>query len=92
MILILTKEDKDGVKIDQFAASFSTKVPCQQCASRKQGGNCQIIGSFHHLAGNSPPNPAHLMIFSRNAEPKDQVKLLHVPEMFPPITHPTPSR
>lgn len=88
MILILTKEDKDGVKIDQFATSFSTRVPCQQCAGRKQGGSCQIVGSFHHLAGNSPPNPAHLMMPSRNAEPKDQVKLLHAPEMFSPL--PTP--
>lgn len=84
MILILTKEDKDSVKIDQFATSFSTKVPCQQCAGRKQGGNCQIIGSFHHLADNSPPNPAHLMMPSRNTEPKDQVKLVRVPEMFSP--------
>lgn len=127
MILILTKEDKDELKIDQFAASFSTKVPCQRHKSsssaphpaeslcqptggasalpslaapiphgsplpamrgQKTGGNCQIIDSFHHLADNSPPNPAHLMISSRNAEPKDQVKLLHVPEMFSPS--PTP--
>ena len=63
---------------------FPTKVPCQQCAGRKQGGNCQIIGSFHHLADNSPPNPAHLMMPSRNTEPKDQVKLVRVPEMFSP--------
>ena len=56
--------------------------------TENEGGNCQIIGSFHHLADNSPPNPAHLMISSRNAEPKDQVKLARVPEMFSPS--PTP--
>ena len=57
----------------------------------KRGGNCQKIGSFHHLAGNPLPNPAHPMMSPRNAGPKDQVELVQAPEMISPLpTSPLP--
>ena len=75
--------------LPSLAAPIPHGSPLSAMRGQKTGGgNCQIIGSFHHLAGNSPPNPAHLMMPLRNTEPKDQVKLVQALEMFFPL--PTP--
>lgn len=88
-----------GLRAPFPRGAHSPRKPLVCNARAENRGNCQIIGSFHHLVDNSlpnpaqssRPNPAHLMISSRNAEPKDQVKLMQAPEMLPPsLTPPLP--
>ena len=66
----------------------SKRLGLAPCACRKKLPTCQIIGSFHHLADNSPPNPAHLMMPSPQRRTKRPGQISASARYVPPS--PTP--